>query len=123
MCDTKFCPGADGDQQGLLGVAKFLVVDGFNLCQGLVNLAHNFVVNGTAILIVFGAGFGGDGEALGHRHTQAGHFRQVRALAAKQLPHGAVALGEQVDILMRHSIFPFRFSGGHSHLCEVHLHN
>ena len=111
--------GADGDQQGLLGVAELFIVDLLNFCQSLVDLAHDLIIDGPAILVILGAGFRRDGEALRHRHTQAGHFRQVCTLAAEQLPHGAVALGEQVDILMRQSFYPFRFSDGSRRLLGI----
>ena len=93
--------GADGDQQGVLGVGELLAADLLHLAQVLVNLGLDVLVDLTAIVIVLGAGLGGDGKALRHRHTQVGHFSQVGALAAQQLPHGAVAFGEQVDVLVR----------------------
>ena len=54
------------------------------------------------VLIILRAGFGRDGEALGHGQTDVGHLGQVRALAAQKLTHGSVAFREQVDILFAH---------------------
>ena len=55
--------------------------------------------------MISGAGFGGNGEALGNRQADVGHFGQVGALAAQQLAHGGVAFGEQVHVLL-HDIPP-----------------
>jgi len=38
-----------------------------------------------------GADLGGDGEAGGHRQADAAHFSEVRAFAAEQRLHRAVA--------------------------------
>ena len=62
----------------------------------------NFGGNGLAILIIAGAGLGRYGKALGHRHTQTGHFRQIGAFAAQQFPHFAVAFGKQVNVFCTH---------------------
>ena len=92
--------GADGDQQGVLQIAELLAVD----------LLHDLVVDLTAIFVVLGAGFGGDGEALGNGHADVGHLGQVGALAAQKLAHGSVALGEEVDILAGHVLFSFQLT-------------
>ena len=42
--------------------------------------------------------------------SDVGHFGQIGTLAAQQLTHGAVAFGEQVNILVRHSYIPLSFS-------------
>jgi hypothetical protein len=51
----------------------------------------------------YGAGFGADGEAGGHRNFQAAHLGQVGAFAAQQVFHAGVALGlagtENIDVL------------------------
>ena len=93
--------GAHGDQQGVLGVGKLLAADLLHLAQVLVDLGLDVVVDLPAVVIVLGAGLGGHGKALRHRHAQIGHLRQVGAFAAQQLPHGAVALGEEIDIFVR----------------------
>ena len=59
-----------------------------------------------AILVILGAGLGGDGKALRHGQTDRGHLRQVRALAAQQLAHILVSLGEFVHILFSHVLHP-----------------
>ena len=84
--------GAHGNQQGVLGIGELLATDGLHLAQVLVDLGLDVRVDLAAVVIILGAGLGGDGEALGHGHTQIGHLSQVGALAAQQLPHGAVAL-------------------------------
>ncbi len=86
--------GAYGHQQGIGGVAQLLAGDLFQLAQIGLDLLLNLRGDGASILIITGAGLGSDGEALGDRHAQIGHLSQVGALAAQQLPHGAVALGK-----------------------------
>ncbi len=97
------CAGTDGDQQGILRVAEAL---GVLLLQN-GQLVQNFLlyvgVDGLAVLIVLGAGFRGDGEALGDGHPGVGHLRQVGAFAAQQLPHILVALREQIDEFFAHT--------------------
>ena len=82
----------------------------------LVHIAHDlrldFRVDGLAILIVLGAGFGRNSKALGDRQTDVGHFRQIGALSAQKLPHFAVALGEQINVFVRHSQLPLSMSMG-----------
>ena len=94
--------GADGDQQGILVIAELLTGDLLHLLDILHDLGHDLVIDLTAVLIILGAGLGGDGEALGNGQADIGHLSQVRALAAQQLTHLRVALGEQVTILLAH---------------------
>ena len=83
---------------------NFLPVMLLQLGDILHDLRLDLVVDLLAVLIVLGAGLGGDGEALGHRQANVGHFGQVGTLAAKQLPHVGVALAEQIDILFAHVV-------------------
>ncbi len=57
----------------------------------------------TAVFIVLGACFGGNGEALGDWQTDIGHFGQVCAFAAEKLTHLCIAFRKQVDVLFAHS--------------------
>ena len=104
--------GADGNQQRVLMIAELLAGDFLQL----VHIAHDFRldfrVDGLAILIVLGAGFGRNSKALGDRQTDVGHFRQIGALSAQKLPHFAVALGEQINVFVRHSQLPLSMSMG-----------
>ena len=52
---------------------------------------------------VLDAGLGGDREALGDRQAEAGHLRDVGALAPQQVAHVARSLGEVVDPLDAHT--------------------
>ena len=97
------CAGTDGDQQGILVIAELLAGDLLHLLNIFHDLGHDLVVDLAAVLIVLGAGLGGDGEALRHRQTNIGHFRQIGALTAQQLTHLCVALCEQVTILLTHA--------------------
>ena len=96
--------GTHGDQQGVLQIAELLAGDALQLGDILHDLRLDPVVDLLAVLIVLGAGLGGDGEALGHRQANVGHFGQIGTLAAKQLPHVGVALAEQIDIFFAHVV-------------------
>ena len=89
----------NGYEQRALGIAESLAGGLFELIEVLQNLILNIRINSLAVLIITGAGLGGDGETLRHRHAQSGHFSQIGTLAAKQLTHFSVALREHVNIL------------------------
>ena len=97
--------GADGDQQRVGQIAELLAVDLLHLFDVGHDFGHDLVIDLTAIFVVLGAGFGRDGEALGHGQADVGHFSQVGAFAAQQLAHLGVAFGEQVHVLL-HDIPP-----------------
>ena len=78
----------------------------------LEDVSGDLVVDLAAVGVVLGAGLGGDGEALRHRHTGCGHFSQAGTLAAQRVLHGdfvategVVALAEVVQILFAHALF------------------
>ena len=96
---------AHGYEQGLFRVAQRFAGDLFQFIEVLKDLLLNIRIDRLAILIIPGAGLGGNGETLRHRHAEPGHFRQVRALAAEQLTHLAVALREHVNILLHLGLF------------------
>ena len=98
--------GADGNQKGILQVAELLAVDLLHLLDVLHDLGHDLVIDPAAILIVLGAGLGGNGKALGHRQPDVGHLGKVRALAAQKLAHGGVTFGEKVNVLLGHGNHP-----------------
>ena len=83
-------------------IAELLAGDLFHLLNIFHDLGHDLVVDLAAVLIVLGAGLGGDGKALRHGQTDVGHLSQVGALATQQLTHLGVALGEQIAILFAH---------------------
>ena len=87
---------------GFFEVAEFFAGHLLHLADILHDLRHDLVVDLAAVLIVLGAGLGGDGEALGNGKSDVGHLGQVCAFAAQQFTHGSVALAEQIDILLRH---------------------
>ncbi|CCX36754.1 uncharacterized protein BN452_00773 [Clostridium sp. CAG:1013] len=94
--------GTHGDQQGVLLIAKLLAGDFFHLAHILHDLGLDLVIDLASVLVILGAGFRADGEALGNGKAELGHFRKVRAFAAKKLTHGPVAFAEQIDILVAH---------------------
>ena len=99
--------GADGDEQRVVEIAELLAGHLFELFDVLHDLGFDLSVDLVVVLIVLRAGFGGDGEALRDRHAEVGHFGEVRALAAEQLTHVAVAFGEKINVLVRHLVNPF----------------
>ena len=58
-------PERTGNQQGVLGIGELLATDGLHLAQVLVDLGLDVRVDLAAVVIILGAGLGGDGEALG----------------------------------------------------------
>ncbi len=96
------CAGADGDQQGIVQVPELFPAHVLQLAHIRHNFVLDFPIDGTSILIILGTCLGGDGKTLRDGHTQIGHFGQVRALAAQQLPHRAVALGKEVHKFFLH---------------------
>ena len=79
----------------------------------LEDVSGDLVVDLAAVCVVLGAGLGGDGEALRHRHTGCGHLSQTSALAAQNVLHGdlvaakgIVAFAEVVQILFAHACLP-----------------
>ena len=79
----------------------------------LEDVSGDLVVDLAAICVVLGAGLGGDGEALRHRHTGCSHLSQTSALATQNVLHGdlvaakgIVAFAEVVQILFAHACLP-----------------
>ena len=102
--------GTDGDQQRILVVAELLAGDALHLLDVFHDLGKDAVIDLLAVLIILGAGLGGDGEALRHGQTDVGHLSQVGALAAQKFTHVGVAFREQVTILLAHRNSPSIFA-------------
>ncbi len=94
--------GTDGNEQRVLVVTEFLTGDFLHFGDILHNLCHNAVIDLSAVLIVLGAGFGRNGEALRNGKSDVGHFGKVRTFTAEQFTHVCVALGKEVAILLCH---------------------
>ena len=92
-------------QQGLFRIAEGFAGDLLQLLQRRQNLGLDLFRQRTAVVIIAGAGLGGYGKALGHRHTQIGHFRQIGAFAAQQFAHSSIAFGKEIDVLFAHEQF------------------
>ena len=86
----------------MLLIAELLAGDFLHLAHILHDLGLDLIVNLASVLVILGAGFRADGEALGHGQAELCHFCKVRAFAAKKLTHGTVAFAEQIDILVAH---------------------
>ena len=93
---------ADADEERVVRVAEFLAAFVLHAFEIFVNLALDLIADGLAVLVVVGAGLGGDGKAVRHGHAEIHHLRQVGALAAQQLAHIARALAEHVNKFFTH---------------------
>ena len=91
-------------------VAELLAGDALHLLDVFHDLGKDAVIDLLAVLIILGAGLGGDGEALRHGQTDVGHLSQVGALAAQKFTHVGVAFREQVTILLAHRNSPSIFA-------------
>ncbi len=91
--------GTDGYQVGVFRIAELFADLIFGLGQGCEDLVFDVLGNFLTVIIVTGAGFGCDREAAWDGQPQAGHFRQVGALAAEKVFHLGVAFSELIDIL------------------------
>ena len=98
--------GTHGNEKRILLIAELLAGDAFHLDDVLVDFCHDLGIDLAAVLIVLGAGLGGDCEALRNRKTDVCHFSKVCALTAEKLSHLSVALGEQINVLVSHDIPP-----------------
>ena len=101
--------GAHGNQQRIPGISELFTGDLLQLEDIFVDLGADLGGDLSAVFIVSGAGLCGDGEALGHRQTDVGHFRQVCPLASQELPHFCIAFREQIHILVSHHDSPFQY--------------
>ncbi len=90
--------GAHGYQERILHIAKLLAELFFSSFQRAIDFFLDFGSDGLAIVIITGAGFGGNGKALWYGQTDVSHLRQVSAFAAQQVAHGRIAFFEQVYI-------------------------
>ena len=90
----------------MLQIAELLAGDLFHLLDVLHNFSLNFIVDAAAVLIVLGAGFGGNREALGDRQAEVRHLSEVCTFAAEKLTHAGVALCEQINVFFAHWKLP-----------------
>ena len=97
--------GADGDEEGLGGVAELQADVVLDLGEGGFDVGVERCGVFVAVVVKGGADLGGDGEARGDGEADGGHLGEVGALAAEQVLHvGAAVIGvgaEAVDPLCR----------------------
>ena len=84
--------GTHGNEQRIVQRAELLADELFELGNVLHDLGLDRVVDDFAVIVVLRAGFGGDGETLGHGHAELGHLRKVRAFAAEHCASVAIGL-------------------------------
>ena len=108
--------GTNRHQQGVGVVTELLAGDLFQSLQVLENVGNQGVIQLAAVSVVLGAGLGGDGEALRHRHAGSSHLCQTGTFAAQHVLHrgliaakGVVSLAEVVDILFAHGFIYLPF--------------
>ena len=93
---------ANGDEKGILLIAELFAGDLFHL----IDIFHYFLldvgIDLSAVLVILGAGLGGNRETLGYGQTDFGHLGEVCALAAEQFSHARIAFTEKVAILFSH---------------------
>jgi len=118
--------GTDRHQQGVGVVAELLAGDLLQALEVLKDVGSDLVIDLTAVCIVLGAGVGGDGEALRHRHAGCSHLSQTSALAAQSILHGdlvaaesIIAFAEVVQILFAHALFTSHSWPLHSIRCGL----
>ncbi len=96
---------AHGDEKRVHLAAELLAGDLLEEAQVLLHLGVELLRDLPAEAVVFAADLGGDGET---GEADAGHLGEVRALAAEQVLHVALALGvfgaEEIDHLLRHRL-------------------
>ncbi len=99
--------GADGYQQGPLGVAEAHTHRPFHPLERLQRSVPHARGILLAEFVIFDAGFGRNRESRRHRDAQVRHLGQPRPLAAEQLLHIGGALGfavtEVVDVFLSHA--------------------
>ena len=79
--------GTDGDEQGVGDAAELFAEAFFEFGNRIGNLGGQFLGIGALVVVVIGTDFRGDGESGRHGQANAGHFREVGALAAEQRFH------------------------------------
>jgi hypothetical protein len=95
----ELCAGADGNEEGVVGIAELLAGLGFDLREGVADLVHEAVGEVHAGPGVVVAGDGGDGEAGRDGKAEVGHLGEVGALASEEVLLVLVAFVEEVDVL------------------------
>ncbi len=99
------CAGTNGNEKGVLLITELLAGNLLHLYNVLIDFCLNSGVDLLAVLIVLGARFGSDGEALGNGKTYVGHFGKVSALTAEKVTHVFVTFREEINILLAHFVF------------------
>ena len=93
---------ADGHQQRVLEVTEFLLRLLLDRGDAGLHLRLQRRRIAALVVVVVGADLGRDREARWNRQADAAHLGEVRALAAEQRLHRAVAVGllaEEIDVL------------------------
>ena len=83
-------PERTDTSSGFSGEPNFFARYMLKLCDIVINIALKAFGQTFSVFIIHIACFGCYCEALGYRESENGHFREVGALAAKQLTHLSV---------------------------------
>ena len=102
--------GADGDEEGVLGVAERLADRFLELLQVLFDLEPDGLGDLLPVLVVERADLGRDRESRRDGQADPGHLGQVGALAAEDVLHLHIAFGgagpEEIHVLLGHRSSP-----------------
>src|SRR3546814_4307448 len=97
------CALSNRDQQCIGRIADALAGDAFDMRDAGGHFRAHAVGEGLALVVIARAHLGGDGEAGRHRQADTRHLREIRALAAEQVPVACAAIrnaaAEAVTIL------------------------
>ena len=88
--------GAHGNEQGIFCITDFLADTTLEVETILLDLVESAFGPGVVGVGVFHTGLTGDGESRRHRKADYGHLGKVSALAAEDIFHILVALGNVV---------------------------
>jgi hypothetical protein len=103
--------GAAGDEEWVFGIAEFFAGFGFEFGEVFFDLGDEAIGELFTGLVVFAAGFGGDGETGGDGEAHVTHFSEVGAFATEEhfvLGRTFGSLSEEVDHLVCHCEIPPR---------------
>ena len=91
--------GANGEQERVLFVAELLAELPLHPGDPILHLLLQHFGVRLFVVVVVGADLGGDGASRRHRETDACHLGEVRALAAEERLHLAVAIGFFAEVI------------------------
>jgi hypothetical protein len=105
---------ADRDQQRVGGVAEDAARGGFDVFHAIGDARAQRVVELLAVGVVDSAKFGADRQTRRHGQADAGHLRQIGALAT----HNGLVARARIDRIGAIAEFEYVWSIAHAVLCK-----